>query len=785
MKISNRSAIKTYRINSALRTLCLFAAAGLAFLSPLRSDDKAASLITSGGGEIEMGKSVPGIIKLNSDFSFPLLYGSNGERIVSAGGTAGNGRVIAFSHGSFLKRGEVTNQKSASTLVLNAMRWTGRNSKPTVGLHPSTAELADWLAEAGIAVKILEPEDVEGKVVDTYCVIGHDRRLVGDNIAFLKEFVSRGGGLVVSTTPWAFHNKYPEFADSFPGNQLIKPAGIEFLPNGYAPTRTALLVTRSNPIELRTQQGTMIAEGKTSRDSKQPVVLAARKLAAEHRSLPDAEKNRLIAELEKAKQLRGKDLGAFVAALQDLNQAAGPVVPTKENPVVPGRDPLIDAIIDLETHFNLTLPAGAMYPIPAAADYPGRAEPAAKREIRELSIDGKYKGWLRGRNAGGWAAKELRPTGIYAAPGEVIKVTVPARIAGEGFEAVIGSYNGGLKNRDKWYRYPRLMRTQKIIHRVTEISNALGGLVNIRVPREADYEKLDVTVEGGIPAPLYVHGQTSLNDWKSAIRKHPGPWAELASERIIIALPSEYIRNLSDPDKVMELWNEIIDTAAVLVSVDRNDYRAERIVFDRQTAAGSMHSSYPVAAHIGKAAEKAVDARLLRKEGDWGFFHEYGHNHQHSLWSLPGTGETTCNLWSVYIYEELIGTNRGETHRAIRPLSRRQRVNAYFQNGRKFESEWNVWTALETYLMIQEKFGWEPYQRVFDVYNNLEEREWPRTQQEKNDQWVVRLSRACGANLYPFWKAWNLPLSPSVEKALKDLPPWDDHPVAKLVEGAR
>ena len=325
----------------------------------------------------------------------------------------------------------------------------------------------------------------------------------------------------------------------------------------------------------------------------------------------------------------------------------------------------------------------------------------------------------------------MRPTGVYATPGEVIKVTVPARIAGEGFEVIIGSYNGGLNNRDKWHRYPRLMCAQKVESRVTEISNGLGGLINIRIPREADYDELEVTIEGGVPAPLYVHGKTDLNQWKSEIRKHPGPWAELASERMIIALPSEYIRGLSNPDDVMEIWNEIIDTAAVLVSVDRNDYRAERIVFDRQTAAGSMHSSYPVAAHTGGAAEKAVDAKKLRSEGDWGFFHEYGHNHQHNLWSLPGTGETTCNLWSVYIYEELIGKNRDNTHGAIQPLNRKQRINAYFNNGRNFQSEWSVWTALETYLMVQEEFGWEPFKKVFDEYNNLPERDWPKEQQEK------------------------------------------------------
>jgi hypothetical protein len=302
------------------------------------------------------------------------------------------------------------------------------------------------------------------------------------------------------------------------------------------------------------------------------------------------------------------------------------------------------------------------------------------------------------------------------------------------------------------------------------------------VPREADYEEIEVTIEGGIRAPLYEHGKTDLSKWNSEIRKYPAPWAELASDRMIVAIPSEYIRKVTDPDKVMEIWNGFIDTAAELVQVDRNHYRAERIVFDRQTSAGSMHSSYPVAAHLGGSAGQAVDSQSL-KEGNWGFFHEYGHNHQHNLWSLPGTGETTCNLWSVYIYEEYVGKDRDDTHGAIRPLDRKQRVNSYFQGGARFESEWSVWTALETYLMIQEEFGWEPFQKVFDEYNRLEPDDRPKGQQEINDQWVIRLSKACGKNLHPFWATWNLPMTSDVERALRDLPVWEDHPVTKWAQG--
>ena len=57
-----------------------------------------------------------------------------------------------------------------------------------------------------------------------------------------------------------------------------------------------------------------------------------------------------------------------------------------------------------------------------------------------------------------------------------------------------------------------------------------------------------------------------------------------------------------------------------------------------------------------------------------------------------------------------------------------------------------------------------------------------KSQQQKNDQWVIRLSKACGKNLAPFWAAWNLPLSDSVATELAELPAWEDDPATGLVK---
>ena len=755
---------------------CLPILALCLFLPSLRADDDAWQLITQGGGEVDLGKSVPGALDLTEDSSFPVLSDSRGA-IIGAAGTSKAGRAVAFSHDGFLKSRELNDQEGVFQLIQNALRWAGRSGTPEIGVHPALSALAEKLKQAGMKVTVFDLENLKKHNPSVYCAVAQKGFPESETMR-LFEFLNDGGGVVLAATPWPFHKDFPDFSE-FPANQILFGAGIQFLPTGYADRTLPLVIGKGREPEALPQ---IAAMPEAARRTSSKAAAAAMELAARHETLSAAEKAALIAEMKKGIDLKKAELEMFLAELKKLNLAIGPIVPTGENPVISGNDPLVDAVIELEDELNQKLPGGTMYALPAAADYPGAVPEAAERVSKNLKIDGRYRGWLSGRGAGGWAAKEMRTTGIYAPPGEPIVVTAPGRILGEGFEVTIGAYGGRLKNDDKWTRYPRLVRHFPIVERRTVASNGFGGLVTIRIPKGADYEDLDFAIEGGVRAPLYLHGETSLEEWKSEIRNHPAPWAELASKRMIIAIPSDHIRGLADPDAVMEVWNGIIDTSAVLAGVDRDHYRAERIVFDRQTSAGWMHSGYPVAAHLGQSSEQAVDARALREEGNWGFFHEYGHNHQHDLWSLPGTGETTCNLWSVFVFEEFIGKKRDATHGEIAPLNRVQKRNAYFQSGRNFESDWNVWAALDTYLLVQEEFGWAPFTRVFDEYNRLPPDQWPKTQEEKNDQWVIRLSRACGKNLATYWAAWNLPLSDRVFAELKDLPDWENHPVAKYAK---
>ena len=71
-----------------------------------------------------------------------------------------------------------------------------------------------------------------------------------------------------------------------------------------------------------------------------------------------------------------------------------------------------------------------------------------------------------------------------------------------------------------------------------------------------------------------------------------------------------------------------------------------------------MHAGYPIMMLSSVVAE-VTDWEGARARGLWSFLHELGHNQQRACWEFaPHTTECTCNLWSVYVSEEVLGITR-------------------------------------------------------------------------------------------------------------------------------
>lgn len=87
--------------------------------------------------------------------------------------------------------------------------------------------------------------------------------------------------------------------------------------------------------------------------------------------------------------------------------------------------------------------------------------------------------------------------------------------------------------------------------------------------------------------PMYLFpGTTSVEEWKNCVQESPAPWGELATDNIILTVPTADLRTLENPEPALRLWDEMMRAIAQLAAKPFPLCRPERIVADVQISAG-------------------------------------------------------------------------------------------------------------------------------------------------------------------------------------------------------
>ena len=332
---------------------------------------------------------------------------------------------------------------------------------------------------------------------------------------------------------------------------------------------------------------------------------------------------------------------------------------------------------------------------PAAKEFPGQPAADAPRVTEEISIDPAINGW--------------HSTGLYAVAGEPITVMLPADQVGSGLSVRIGCHSDTLYHLDKWLRSPDVTKSELIAAAETKTASAFGGLIYIDVPkRSAGGSPFTVSISGGVPAPLFVLGQTTDEEWNAEIKKRPAPWAEFVCDKVVLSAPTEAAATVTTPTTLMEFWKKVVEAQDEVSNQAAERTRPERIVADVQISAGYMHSGYPIMVPTSTAMEMVTFSRL--KFPGWGFYHEIGHNHQRGDFTFDGTGEVTNNVLGMYVYEAVLGKDWLIGHPAISADSRKEHVATI----KKAANKWQAWRsspflALTTYIQLVQAFGWESW----------------------------------------------------------------------------
>ncbi len=703
--------------------------------------------ITAGVSAVDYGGSWPSLIIPIGDWSFPVGLDWDDRPIISAG-HVGMGKVVGYGHETMVWRAS----GDEGTLSSNALKWVC-NGGVNVALASSFNGWESTLeAEGYIVSTSATPDDLAG----ADCFVGEFWNSWSDSQdRKVEQFMLGGGGVVLGGHAWYWSYSNSDAPHNYPGNQISKVSGLLVSTSSGSASMSFPVTPHSQYYRLRASLGAVSDHMITGPLLNQAdSAIAAGTISRAVSNLPF-------------------DFLNFWTQVRAMSNQTGWIQINASNTYTLGDDAIDDLVLNIQEKIMLGLPADELVTHPSSTDFPGEVPPGFPRVNRTLTVNGSFAGLPSQFGYAGAGAHGRMSTGLYAAPGEVVNVTFTTDVIGQDVYVLVGAHSDSLWGKTTLSRHPKVVRWWPVDNTTMEVGNSFGGVIYIAFAKGSSLGDVEVSIENAVEMPRYIHGVTSIADWQSTIRDYPAPIAELESDNFILTIPSKDIRALDDPDYAMDFWDE-----ALQMEHNLSGYtpwpRVERAVFDVQISAGWMHSGYPFMAHHASVAG-VVNGTKMYQDGDWGMFHELGHNHQWMSSTLPGTTETTCNIYSVKLMTDLVGKNPREGHGSLNNASAKSRVETYFNNGANISS-WSVWTALETYLQIQETFGWEPITAAYqEYYYNYSSQ--PSGDSNEFNQWAIQISLNTGYNLVPFLEAWGFPIIQATHDAAAHLPVWTTDPL--------
>lgn len=684
--------------------------------------------------------ALPGEVLALGERAFVVAAGGQDDeaRAVVAAVRAGRGGAVAFSHDAFFN---ATDDAARRALLTNALVWSA-NAKRLEALDVAVLG-GEGFPFSGAVKSVLPPAAWASADV----VLWRGGDVPAAQAEELVAFVERGGGLVFGVCPWGrqqlYGNTDRSIRTDLPHNQVGGALGLVFGFDTVADKAYSLAADTTDALHAgrALDAATRILEGRRPKHDDPSPGRAARLTGALLRALPPGDP-RVAPRLTKA-------LGRT-----DLAELAP--TPTRPVDLTTEAGARIRLAVQLATTTWLEAAPKDVPAAPGSADFPGAIPERAPRITRAFSFEGANLA------PGSWHS-----TGLYAAPGEVIAVqTQDAR----GWRVRIGAHADTLWHKPRWSRWPELTREDRLPEQGTlEVASAFGGPIYL-VPQGGADPAARITLQGAVEAPLLVHGDpTSLAAWPER-RTAPAPWAELVADGVIFTVPAGAIRDLDDPAALTAFWSRAMACYPELLGEALHPTgRPERLVEDIQISAGYMHSGYPVMTHGAERMDHsdAVDLATLETHGNWGYFHEFGHNAQDPRWTFEGTGEVTNNLFSLYLGERMAGITPWEN-----PWLENQKASlAPFLAAGSPYATWKQQPglALLLFALVQRDFGWQPFQDVLASYGPDVR---PADDLAERDEWLVRLSHATGHDLGPYFERWGVPTSEAARAEVAELPPW-------------
>ena len=661
--------------------------------------------------------------------------------VLGARALPGKGRVAAIGHGGFLS----DSRANTHQFVLDELLWLADNKPQRAWGIPKAFQ--DALIEKGIDLSIVggAPDNLVLSSIDL--IVGSPQSFArAGRLEDLKAWLEAGGALLSVETAWGqLQLGHATDVEDLAANKLLLAHGIMYTDRALSPNNEGLypLDPAINPLANAEQAIRILAD-----EQAPDRVLAARIVRTALAIVP------LDSTLiQTADQLRKSNSDQLTQAYESMAQ----------HPLKLTEQPLASALLDLESRRAAIDPSSAIAH-PSAAAFPGQIPDSAPRLTQKRTLSTSIPGW--------------RSTALYAAPGETVTVRVLSEPV-EGLTAQIGAWLDP-QNFDDRHRMPRAHIRVPMTTPQTKIASPIGGPLYIDLPTTLTPDQtITLEISGVIEMPRFRLDHTDLTEWNERIRTLQAPWAELESDELVFTIPAKDIRNLDRPDLVMQHWDRVHQAMQDLEPRSPRHWpdRQYRYVAEKKLSWGYMYcpSDAPIVIPT-TAAHSMVNLENFDNQGPnelWGHYHEMGHSHQNPMWTFDGTGEVTVNIFTVLALNtvnnyplDFEGTRTDPAH-ALATMIKHYEADAPYDQWKS-----DPFLALQTYALLWHQFGWDAFRQTFRAYDDLKPHEQPKNDQEKRDQFVLRMSKAVGHNLFPYFTAWGVPISKTIEEELKELPTW-------------
>lgn len=659
-----------------------------------------------------------------------------------AAATMGSGKIIAMPDHQWLHMNSYGADTSTGNFYRNSVAWLVESTSKAIKVVTLGSNASTWLSGDGFtnvvvsSIGSLASDLVGADVLITWPGSNPSQSVVDEMTAFTKA----GGGLFICDYGIGYDWWWGKETSDIGSNRILRDAGIAFVkkwPHGGG----AQTINR--------------ASGQVTDDE----VLA---VLANPESYTALEKERAGEVFNGLNDAVGDDDTLQARLDVEFWDRIGSLNPT---PATPISNSLDRALLNREAEILRNLPANEVTAHRTAEDVYGAIPGSAPRISKTVVLDATRSRW--------------HATGLYAVPGELVTVTVPASMVGLGYKIRINSHTDTV-SRTTLERLPYVHRSYSIDATSTQVACAFGGPIFIDFGGSAwsgapSLGNVNIGISNAIEHPYFDLDQHTDLDWINGLRDKPGPYAVFVSENMMFCQRSSESASLTTPTALMTWWNQVVLDQDWIGGRVKTRASSEFTNVDVQNSAGAAHAGYPVQAydkHWGNLANYAS----LAMSGSWGDFHELGHNHQRGWWNFGPDGEVTVNIFSNYNKETLASepTTSGWGWSAD-PV---QVINTAVSNvapGGTYVSKSSRWSF---WFQLADGFGWDVYREVlmsYELDNQTSSLPTLSTSVQKQDEFYIRWSQECGYDMFDFMiNTWGMEVTTAAQSAVAtlSLPDW-------------